>query len=176
MELAADRAASKVPEPHDRSVSSRAIDSETDVVIDSADSPLPTDKKLTVDVSEDKAAANLVANSDSKHLDHPQYSYVLCRDAQSAMDNLKACTSKMKQGESCGDPHTISLILPAKVVGLDDDNHTSLGQPALAEVQCSITSVAKIPNEVSIEEENTSTSSDRVIATVPETGTVIVDH
>lgn len=134
---------------------------------------LMTDNKMTVDVAEDKAAANVVARSDLDDPRHPRYSYVLCRDAQSAMDNLKACTSKMRRGEACGEPHTISLILPADVAGLDDDNQTRGDQPALAEVLCSITSVARIPVESSTESQS---SLGSIVATVPETATVIADH
>lgn len=161
---------------------------------------LTTVNKMMVDVTEDKAAANVVANSDLTDPRHPLYSYVLCRDAQLAMDNLKACTSKMQNGEPCGEPHTISLILPAKAAGLDDDeNKTRQGQqPALAEVQCSIISVAKIPVDANSVDGSSSSSpvsaspSDstlstlsasgrsasrgRIIATVPETHTVIADH
>lgn len=160
---------------------------------------LTTVNKMMVDVTEDKAAANVVANSDLTDPRHPLYSYVLCRDAQLAMDNLKACTSKMQNGQACGEPHTISLILPAKAAGLDDDeNKTRQGQPALAEVQCSIISVAKIPVDANSVDGSSSSSpvssspSDptlstssasihsasrgRIIATVPETHTVIADH
>lgn len=153
---------------------------------------LRTNKDMFVDV-ENKAAASVVARADmgvnGGRL--PRYSYVLCRDAQMAMDNVKACTTRMKRGETCGEPHTISLIMPAAVAGLDVDggydaegvtadagaNETRRRQvrhAALAEVQCSITAVARIPGDVGRAEGDG--RSGRIIATVPETGTVIGDH
>lgn len=137
---------------------------------------LATDTKMFVDV-EDKAAAKVVARSDSRERADPQYSYVLCRDAQSAISNVKACTSRMKNGEPCGMPHTISLIMPAEAAGVDDGgNETNSRQPALAEVQCSIMSVARIPAESVESTKSDSASYGRIIATVPETDTVVVGH
>lgn len=137
---------------------------------------LETDSKMFVDV-EDKASANVVARADLADPRHPQYSYVLCRDAQSAIANVKSCASKMRNGQPCGMPHTISLILPAEAAGIDD-NDTDARQPALAEVQCSITAVARIPVEAveSVDAKGDSSPYGRVIASVPETLTVVRDH
>lgn len=143
---------------------------------------LTTRNEMMVDVAEDKAAASVVARTDLRDPRHPHYSYVLCRDAQLAMDNLKACTSKMHKGQACGEPHTISLILPAEAAGLDgDENDTSSASPALAEVQCSIMSVARIPVDATTGGKGSSSPTTagrlgRIIATVPETGTVITNH
>lgn len=128
-------------------------------------------EEMFVDMK-DEASANVVAHSDAKDASQPQYSYVLCRDTRAAIDSVRGCSDKIKRGEACGQPHTISLILPAATAGMGDDNETGVAhQPALAEVQCSILSVARIPVDPStgkIEGKH-----GRVLATVPETGTVI---
>lgn len=129
------------------------------------------EKAMFVDMR-DKKAAEVVAHSDRDDKRLPKYSYVLCRDAAAAVDNVKACADKMKSGEPCGQPHTISLIMPAAAAGLED-NATKGMQPALAEVQCSIMSVARIPVEAA--RGKSVNKLGRVIATVPETGTVIRD-
>lgn len=162
-----------------------------------------TGNEMFVDVVDNKATAKMVATADHHHnggsnIDNrlPRYSYVLCRDTQVAMDNVKACTNRMKDGLPCGEPHTISLILPASAAGLDemDSNDTDGSRrPShadLAEVQCSITSVARIPvgggataatngGHESSGDGNRSEGGGharygRVIATVVETGTAII--
>ncbi|PXF48143.1 hypothetical protein BWQ96_02095 [Gracilariopsis chorda] len=124
-------------------------------------------EKMFVDMR-DEDAAKVVALADFRGQAQPQYSYVLCRDAQAAIGSIKACSESKKRGEPCGPPHTISLILPAATAGMEDENDTD-SMPALAEVQCSIMSVARIPTP-SVNNDN---SYGRVIATVPQSGTVI---
>ncbi|CAN8075201.1 unnamed protein product [Agarophyton chilense] len=124
-------------------------------------------EKMFVDMR-DEDAAKVVALADVRDRSHPQYSYVLCRDAKAAIDNIRACSQSKKNGEPCGPPHTISLILPASTAGMDDDNNTD-SLPALAEVQCNVMSIARIP----VDSMNDGNSFGRVIATVPQTGTVI---
>lgn len=136
---------------------------EEDVVVH--DSPDHGDA-MFVDLK-DEEAANVVARSDMRSHQIPDYSYVLCRDAGAAIDNVKACASRMQRGEKCGQPHTISLILPAAAAGVDDGTETTEdGMPALAEVQCSITSVARIPVTASVNKSKSKYG--RVIATVAE--------
>lgn len=99
--------------------------------------------EMFVDVHDEKAA-DAVATAEHHDRQLPDYSYVLCRDAANAVDSVKACAKQIEKGEPCGQPHTISLILPASAAGLDQKNGTqSLAE--LAEVQCTITSVARIP-------------------------------
>lgn len=172
------------------------------------------ENQMTVDLNEDKQA---LARIEDVHMKFgsavatsvPRYSYVLCRDAHVALDNVKACTQRMKNGLACGEPHTISLILPASAAGLsridgdlndtaDNGNHLDL-----AEVQCSVTAVARIPrpNQTAAKkfkgeslhqqkqkhgkterhlhehghEDAAAGLYGKVIAMVPETGTVIAD-
>ena len=121
---------------------------------------------------DDQAAANVVAHSDVRDTRHPEYSYVLCRDADAAVDSVKACAAKSKNGEPCGQPHTISLIMPAAAAGLEDNDTKSFtAEPELAEVQCTVLSVARIPSP----KVDSSSKYGRVIATVPGTRTVFAE-
>lgn len=124
--------------------------------------------KMFVDMGDEKAA-NVVARADDTEAVLPDYSYVLCRDAANAIDNIKACRGRLQRGEPCGQPHTISLILPASAAGLEDDiNDTQSGNMQLAEVQCSVLSVARIPSNAATVPKSPSQKYGRVIATVPE--------
>lgn len=176
------------------------------------------ENQMTVDLNEDKQAitriedVHMKSGSSSVATSVPRYSYVLCRDAQAALDNVKACTQRMKNGLACGEPHTISLILPASAAGLshidgdlNDTTDINGGHLDLAEVQCSVTAVARIPrpNQTAAKKfkgdslhqqkqnpkrakterhlhddghENAAAGLyGKVIAMVPETGTVIAD-
>lgn len=136
----------------------------------------------------DRDAAASVRRTDARDPRHPQYSYVLCRDAQAAMDSVRSCAANLGRGETCGAPHTISLIMPAEVAdGPDGASARATGarsSPVLAEVQCAVMSVARIPVEHAHAKGAAASGSagsgpvakyGRVIATVPETGTVIRD-
>lgn len=124
--------------------------------------------KMFVDMGDEKAA-NVVARADDTETVLPDYSYVLCRDAANAIDNIKACRGRLQRGEPCGQPHTISLILPARAAGIEDDiNDTQSGSMQLAEVQCSILSVARIPSNAATVPKSPSQKYGKVIATVPE--------
>lgn len=124
--------------------------------------------KMFVDVKDEKAA-NVVARADVKEREMPDYSYVLCRDAANAVNSVKACARRMESGETCGQPHTISLILPAGAAGVGGENGTESGME-LAEVQCTITSVGRIPypDSGSPKTKVGRAGKGRVIATVPE--------
>lgn len=135
----------------------------TAMVIDSETSA----KKIFVDMH-NQESAKVVTLADKIGQKQPQYAYVLCRDAPAAINSIKSCSERKKRGETCGPPHTISLILPAATAGMDDENETDSSM-SLAEVQCSITSIARIP----VDSVNDDHSHGRVIATVPQTGTVI---
>eukprot|EP00178_Gracilaria_changii_P017913 TRINITY_DN510_c0_g1_i1.p2 TRINITY_DN510_c0_g1~~TRINITY_DN510_c0_g1_i1.p2 ORF type:complete len:509 (+),score=92.11 TRINITY_DN510_c0_g1_i1:5862-7388(+) len=136
------------------------------IIIDEEDEKVSAEK-MFVDMR-DEDAAKVVALADTRDRSQPQYSYVLCRDAKAAISNIRACSESKKNGEACGPPHTISLILPASAAGMDDENSTD-SLPALAEVQCNIMSIARIP----VDSMNDGSSYGRVIATVPQSGTVI---
>lgn len=138
---------------------------------------------MFVDMRDGDAAA-AVRSADARDPRHPQYSYVLCRDAQAAMDSVRSCATRMQRGETCGEPHTISLIMPAEVAdGPDNGSSSGRATPVLAEVQCAIMSVARIPVEAGPSKTGSASAASspslgkygRVIATVPETGTVIRD-
>ena len=121
---------------------------------------------------DDSRAAKIVTNADvedRRELRRPEYSYVLCRDADKAMDSIKSCSEKVKRGERCGQPHVISLILPATAAGLEVENDTNI-EPALAEVQCEILSVAKLPNPG----KDIKPGMGRVVGAVSESRTVMV--
>lgn len=123
---------------------------------------------MFVDVK-DEEAANVVARADLKERGVPDYSYVLCRDAANAVSSVKACARRMESGETCGQPHTISLILPATAAGLGGENGTE-SSVELAEVQCTITSVARIPypDSGAPKTKVPRAAKGMVIATVPE--------
>ena len=159
----------------DQRKTSNTLNTKTEARIRNGDNQQEKDetnnKKLFVDVDQDNYAANTVTKADLVDRRHPEYSYVLCRDADKAVNSIKACAENLGKGETCGPPQTISLILPASAAGMTDENDTNNIQPGLAEVQCSIMSVARIPVE-GINDQNDE-SSGRIIATIPETATVI---
>lgn len=122
--------------------------------------------EMFVDVH-DEQAANVVATAEHYERQLPDYSYVLCRDAANAVDNVKACAKRMEKGETCGQPHTISLILPASAAGLGKENGTD-SLVELAEVQCTITSVARIPYPTTTTTNLQQAKHGKIIAKVPE--------
>ena len=74
-----------------------------------------------------------------------QFSYVLCRDAPDAVQQVSACSKKMQQGRACGSPHEISLIMPAAALrGEENFDGTVDKDDDYAEVKCNIMSVRRI--------------------------------
>lgn len=181
-------------------VVSAAGSEDTDVIMDhQTDSSSSSSSSIVVPTIKKIDGNDAASSAISNHNNMPQYSYVLCRDTKAALDNVKACSKRMRAGLPCGQPHTISLILPASAAGLDDtwdgthsENDSSPNAPGqldLAEVQCSITAVAKIPSSHHSQQYQTAAAGaataqgaahqtaskyGRVIATVPETGTAVI--
>ncbi|CDF35801.1 unnamed protein product [Chondrus crispus] len=123
--------------------------------------------KMFVDMA-DENAASVVARADDTEAVIPEYSYVLIRDAVAAMDSIKSCRHRLRHGNHCGQPHSISLILPASAAGLEEDvNDTQRGSIQLAEVQCTVMSVARIPSNAATVNKATPGNSNygKVIAT-----------
>lgn len=74
-----------------------------------------------------------------------KFSYVMCRDAANAVEQVAECSDKQEKGLQCGAPHSISLIMPAAaLVGEENDDGKD---DEYAEVLCNIMSVKKIPAE-----------------------------
>lgn len=129
--------------------------------------------EMFVDVH-DEQAADVVVTSEHQEHQLPDYSYVLCRDAANAVDSVKACAKRMEKGETCGQPHTISLILPASAAGLEKENGTD-SLVELAEVQCTITSVARIPYPTTTTTKLRQAKRGKIIAKVPESKMEVQD-
>lgn len=116
------------------------------------------------------AAVARIDRFDAKH--PPQYEHVLCRDAESAADNVRSCSERLRRGEQCGLPYTLSLIMPAAAAGLEDDNDTdsrSAG-PALAEVHCIVSTVTRIPSSAAAASSSAHAASGygRIVTAVPQ--------
>lgn len=74
-----------------------------------------------------------------------QFSYVMCRDAGQAVDNVAECQRKLAQGKECGPPHEIKLIMPAAALRGEMDDMSDERDDEYAEVKCNIVSVTRIP-------------------------------
>ena len=74
-----------------------------------------------------------------------QFSYVMCRDAPDAVQQVSACSKKIQQGHACGSPHEISLIMPAAALRGEDNLEATVDKDDdYAEVKCNIVSVRRI--------------------------------
>lgn len=116
---------------------------------------------------EEKEASPQSRAVERQHSTKPpnQFSYVLCRDSSTALEHVRACSQRLSVGKKCGDPHSISLIMPASAVGLDSTS--DVGEDEYAEVHCNIVSVARIPHAVSSNVQARNPYG-RVMATVPD--------
>ncbi len=103
---------------------------------------------VSVNVTPAAAAAQGAVEPAMKKRRVDQFSYVMCRDAPDAVQQVSACSKKLQQGHACGAPHEISLIMPAAALrdeeSLEGGEMDKEEEDSYAEVKCSIVSVRRI--------------------------------